>query len=131
MKDPLAIGTPLGESIEVRYMYLGCVVDIKERVLSVDLIELATFDFDVILKMDWLSKNRTSINCNNKYIRFKPREDIEFVFQGDKSEVPANLILALNARKLLKKECQGYLAYIMNKDVEPIDVQIIPMVREF
>ena len=79
MKDPLAIRTPLGESIEVRHIYLGCVIEIGERVLLVDLIELVVFDFDVILEMDWLSENYASIDCNNKCIRFRPREDIEFV----------------------------------------------------
>ena len=52
MKVSLAIGTPLGECIEVRYIYPGCVVEIKERVLLVDLIELVVFDFDVIIGMD-------------------------------------------------------------------------------
>ena len=57
MKVSLAIGTPLGECIEVRYVYPRCVIEIGERVLPVDLIELVVFDFDVILEMDWLSKN--------------------------------------------------------------------------
>ena len=52
MKVPLATGTPLGESIEVRFVYPKCVVEIGRRVLPVDLIELAVFDFDVILEMD-------------------------------------------------------------------------------
>ena len=52
MKVPLAIGTPLEESIEVRFLYPGCVVEIRKRALPVDLIELAVFDFDVILGMD-------------------------------------------------------------------------------
>ena len=61
-------------------MYPRCVVEIGKRVLLVDLIELAVFDFDVILRMDWLSKNYASIDCNNKYIWFRPREGTEFVF---------------------------------------------------
>ena len=80
MKVSLAIKTPLGECIEVRFMYPGYVVEIGERVLSVDLIELAVFDFDVILEMDWLSKNCASIDCNDKCVRFRSKEDTEFVF---------------------------------------------------
>ena len=37
----------------------------------------------------------------------------------------------MKAEKLLEKGCQGYLAYVMNSEAEPIDVQKIPMVREF
>ena len=112
-------------------MYPECMVDIRERVLPVDLIELAVFVFDVILRMDWLSKNCASIDCNDKYVRFRPREGTEFVFQGERSDIPANLILTLKATKLLEKGCQEYLMYIMNKDVEPIDVRMILVVGEF
>ena len=52
MKVSLAIRTPLGECIEVRYMYPRCVVEFGDLVLLVDLIELAVFDFDAILRMD-------------------------------------------------------------------------------
>ena len=80
MKVSLAIGTPLEESIEVRFVYPGYVVEIGERNLLVDLIELAVFDFDVILGMAWLSENYASIDCNDKCVRFRPREGIESVF---------------------------------------------------
>ena len=80
MKVHLAIETPLGKSIEVRFVYPRCVVEIRGRVLLVDLIELAVFDFDVILEMNKLSKNYASIDCNDKCIQFKPKEGIEFVF---------------------------------------------------
>ena len=130
MKVPLAIGTPLGECIEVRYVYLWCVVEIGERVLLVDLIELMVFDFDVILGMDWLFENYVLIDCNDKCVQFRLMESIEFVFQGDRSEVSPNLILALKASRLLEKGCWGYLAYVMNIDVKPIDIQMILIVRE-
>ena len=68
MKSPLTISTPVGEPVEVRYMYPACVVEIKERVLPADLIELAILDFDVILGMDWLAKNHATINCYEKCV---------------------------------------------------------------
>ena len=37
----------------------------------------------------------------------------------------------MKARKLLGKGCQGYLAYVMNREVEPLELQQIPVVREF
>ena len=65
------------------------------------------FDFNDNLGMDWLSKKCASIDCNDKCVRFRSREGTEFVFQGDRSEVPINLISALKASRLLKKGCQG------------------------
>ena len=80
LKDPLAIETPLGETIEVRYMYSVCVVEIRRKVFLANLIELTVLDFDVILEMDWLYENYASIDCYDKCIQFRPREGTEFVF---------------------------------------------------
>ena len=74
MKNPLVISSPLGESIEAKYMYPTCMVGIEERVLLADLIELVVLDFDVILGMDWLSKNHATIKYYGKCIMFKPEE---------------------------------------------------------
>ena len=122
MKSPLAIGTLLEESIEVKYIYPTCVVEIEGRVLLADLIELIVLDFDVILGIDWLSKNCATINCYKKCILFAMDEEREFTLQCDRSEVPANLVLMIKARKLLKKGCRGYLTYVMNKEVELVEL---------
>ena len=37
----------------------------------------------------------------------------------------------IKARKLLGKGCQGYLAYVINKEAEPAELQQIPVVRKF
>ena len=37
----------------------------------------------------------------------------------------------IKARKSLRKGCQGYLAYVINKEAEPDELQQIPVVREF
>ena len=80
MKDPLAIGIPVGRTIEVKYVFPACVVEIDSKVYLVDLIELDVLDFDVVLGMDWLSKNYASIDCCDQCVRFKLKESIEFVF---------------------------------------------------
>ena len=37
----------------------------------------------------------------------------------------------MRARKSLDKGCQRFLAYVINGEVEPIDVQSIPIAREY
>ena len=78
-----------------------------------------------------MSKNCASIDCNDKCVRFKLKEGIEFVFQGDRTEVSNNLISTLKASRLLEKWCQGYLAYVMNRDVKSVGIQMIPVIRKF
>ena len=122
MKNPLAIGIPAGRTVEVKYVFLACVIEIDSRVYPVDLIELDVLDFDVILGMDWLSENYASIDYRDKYIRFKMKESIDLVFQGERTEVLTRLISVIRARRCLDKGCQRFLAYVINDEVESIDV---------
>ena len=80
MKSPLAIGIPARKTIEVKYVFPACVIEIDSKVYPEYLIKLDVLDFDVILRMDWLSKNYTTIDCHDKCIRFKSKESIEFIF---------------------------------------------------
>ena len=61
-------------------MFSACVIEIDGKVYPADLIELDVLDFDVVLRMDWLSENYASINCRNKCVRFKTNESIDFIF---------------------------------------------------
>ena len=37
----------------------------------------------------------------------------------------------IRARRSLNKGCQGFLAYVINSEVEPIDAQSIPIARKY
>ena len=120
IKNPLAINTHLEEIIEVKYMYPACIVEVEGRVLSADLIELAVLDFDVILGIDWLFDNYAILNYREKYVQFLKEEGKKFTLQCHRSELPA--VSMIKAKKLLEKGCQVYLAYVINKEVEPVEL---------
>src|SRR5262249_25278908 len=105
---PLVISTPLGETVDVIFMYSVCVVKIEGREFQANLIELPILEFDVILGMDWLSAHQATMDCYRKTIMFKLMGEIEFIFYGDRSDSPGNLISAMVARRLFRKGCQGY-----------------------
>ena len=87
-------------------------VFIEGRCLSADLVVLDLTDFDVILGMDWLSTHGATLDCRDKVVRFRDQNGSEVVFRGDKRGTPRGLISALQARRLLRKGCQGYLAHV-------------------
>src|SRR5262249_17167390 len=131
MECPLVISTPLGETVDVIFMYSTCVVKIEGREFQVNLIELSILEFDVILGMDWLLANHATMDCYRKTIMFKLIGEIEFIFYGDRSDSPGNLISAMAARRLLRKGCQGYLAHVRDTSIEVSSLQEIPVVREY
>ncbi len=55
----------------------------------------------------------------------------EFSFDGDMNVAPYNLVSAISARKMLRNGCQGYLALVRDTSVEGINMENIPIVREF
>uniref|UniRef100_A0A2N9FDG8 RNA-directed DNA polymerase n=1 Tax=Fagus sylvatica TaxID=28930 RepID=A0A2N9FDG8_FAGSY len=83
---------------------------ITDRELVADLTLLEMKDFDVILGMDWLAANYASIDCRSKKVKFQILGEMEFSFVGSGASVTPCVISALQARRMLRKGCRGYLA---------------------
>ena len=99
--------------------------------LKTNLIPLEMYDFDIILGMDWLSTHQASMDCFTKMIIFrKPRlPKLEFV--GDRRILPTCVISALEAKRLLHKGCETYLAHMVDKSTPQMTLRSVPVVREF
>ena len=55
----------------------------------------------------------------------------EVVFRGDRGSTPRGLISALQARRLLRRGCQGFLAHVRELDSHVRESASVPVVREF
>ena len=104
---------------------------VEDAILYVDLLPLNFRHFDVILGMDWLTKYCATIDCVTKRVVFKPPEQKEIVFVGNGVVLPPYLISAMKACKLIRKGCQGYLCYVLSEQSENVELNNIPIVREF
>ncbi|KAJ8633073.1 hypothetical protein MRB53_026409 [Persea americana] len=89
------------------------------------------YDFDVILGMDWLAGYHATMDCFHKTLSFKLEETPAGVlFQGERRNPYPRFISALNADRLVRSGCEGYLAFIM-EDKRSQGVKEIPIVCEF
>ncbi|XP_056162595.1 uncharacterized protein LOC130136574 [Syzygium oleosum] len=109
----------------------GCKLSVGGREDSIDLIVLTMFDFDVIIAMDWLTKQRATVNCYRKTIQFEPVGSVGFEFVGNRGGPSIPLISSLEATQLLDEGCQGYLATVIDTLVEEPGMQDIAVVQEF
>jgi hypothetical protein len=83
------------------------------------------------LGMDWLSRHYAWVDYKQKTIHFcRPEEDV-LMFKGEKLEEENCLISRMKARKLLYKICTGFLAYLLIKPSEPVEIKEVPVVREY
>ena len=95
--------------------------------LHVDLILLKLHDFDIILGMDRLETHHALVDYFAKKVAFHIPGQPEFSFERSSGDTPIQLISVMKAQSLLKKGCEGYLAYIVrdDKDVKLEDILIV------
>ena len=104
---------------------------IQNKDFPAGLIVLGIHDFDIVLGMDWLSKHRSTLDFYKKEVRLVRPEEPGVIFRGIRREIASSLINAMAASKMLRKGCQGYLAFVVDRRQEGTRMEDIPIVKEF
>ena len=127
----MVVSVPNGDTMISERIVSGSRVVIENKDFSADLIVLGIHDFDIILGMDWLSKHRAILDCYKKEVRLVRPEEPGVIFRGIRREIAPSLINAMTASKMLRKGCQGYLAFVVDRRQEGTQLEDIPIVKEF
>ncbi|GJT38283.1 retrovirus-related pol polyprotein from transposon TNT 1-94 [Tanacetum coccineum] len=80
-----------GQLVEINEVIRGCKLEIEGHIFVIDLIPFGHKSFDVIVGMDWLSKNKDKIVCHEKEQRLKDIvvvRNFSEVFLDDLLELP-------------------------------------------
>ena len=112
-------------------VYINCPIVIQAREFLADLITIPFQEFDLIMGMDWLTKHRAIFDCGQKTVVLRCSDKSEVIIQGIKSSVMSNVISAMQARRFIRKGYEAFLALILNSKRGQVDVEKIPVVREF
>ena len=81
--------------------------------------------------MDWLSKHRAIVDCGQKTVVLRCSDKTEVIIQGIRSSAMSNVISSMQARIFLRKGCEKFLVVILDSKRGQVDVENIPVVREF
>ena len=81
--------------------------------------------------MDWLSKHKSILDCEKKKIVLRCSDRLEVIVQGIISSAMSNVISAVQARRFMRKGCETFFALILDSKRGQVDVEKIPVVREF
>jgi len=127
----VVIGTPLGETVLIEYVYKSYWVRIGDVEMRVDLLPLDLYDFEMILGMDWLVTYRAQIDCFTKMVTLQDKGGRRVEFRRERNVIPNSIILVVTARKLLRKGCIAYLAYVVDLEKKEIELDKIPVVKQF
>jgi hypothetical protein len=105
-------------------------MSINEQEILVELLPMQIGGFDLVLGMDWLSKNRAQINCDQKTLEIELPDGTKMEIKGDTPRRPINLISLLKAEKYLRQGCESYLLYLTT-EVEERKLEDVPVVAEY
>ena len=80
---------------------------------------------------DWLSRHKVILDCEKKTIVLTCSDQSEVIVQGIRSSAMSNVISTMQARRFMRKGCETFLALILDSKRGQVDVEKIPVVREF
>ncbi|GJQ91480.1 putative reverse transcriptase domain-containing protein [Tanacetum coccineum] len=127
-----------GRVIWVNTVLLGCTLNFLNHPFHVDLMPVEMGTYDVIIGMDWLTKNQAVIDCAKKIVRIPFGSEI-LIFHGDGSRnkrgTRLNIISCTKAQKYLLQGCHLFLAHITIKEAgdksKKKQLQDVPIVKNF
>ncbi|KAL8102858.1 hypothetical protein AgCh_027400 [Apium graveolens] len=117
------------EKVIASKVCLDCDVTIEGRHFFADLIPFKLGEFEVILRMDWLSNHEAQIECKSKKVKLRTKDGEEVIFKGKRQE--KKFLTAIEARRLIRQGCEVYLAHVMDVEKESVRIEDILIVRDF
>ncbi|XP_070013344.1 uncharacterized protein [Nicotiana sylvestris] len=131
LHEPFSVSTPVGESILAARVYRSCIVMVRGRDTTTDLVELGMVDFDVIIGMDWLYSCFAKLDCQTRTIRFEFPDEPVIEWKGDNVVPRGRFISYLKVAKMIKKGCIYHLVRVTDVDAEALSLDSVPVVNEF
>ncbi|GJR26404.1 putative reverse transcriptase domain-containing protein [Tanacetum coccineum] len=116
----------------------GCTLNLLNHPFNIDLMPVEHGSFDVIIKMDWLSKYHAMIVCDEKIVHIPFGNEI-LTIQGDRNDGESNsrlnIISYTKNQKYIHKGCHVFLAQIKEKKEEDKSekkpFKDVPIVQDF
>lgn len=94
-------------------MLLSKSIFLRCREIVVDFIVFDMPEFDIIMRMDFLSHYGMEIDCRKKKVWFYLDDKEEFTFGED--HMLSMMVNNIKTRKMLSEGCMRYLTHIVNK----------------
>ena len=97
----ISVSRPVGGVAIVNTVIRACPIVLPFVTMHADLIVINLREFDVILGMDWLSKNHAIVDCQTKEVVMEIEGQLKTVVVGERKMVPNCLISAVTAFHLI------------------------------
>nr|GFB62957.1 putative reverse transcriptase domain-containing protein [Tanacetum cinerariifolium] len=119
-----------GKIVSTNNVLKGCTLNLLNQSFPIDLMVIELGSFDVIIGMDWLSKNDATILCGKKKVRI-PLKNKALIFEGDRNQSRLKIISCIKARKYIENGCELFLAQVTGTLSKEKRVKDVPVIRNF
>ncbi|XP_074322929.1 uncharacterized protein LOC141659897 [Apium graveolens] len=127
--EPLSIILANQERVSVKDVCPRCKVEISGYSFPASLIPFQLGEFDIILEMDWLEEHGAQIDCKKKKVILNSPQGKRVEFKGQKQV--KTFLTMIQAKRLLRQGCEGYLAHVIDRSKETPNIGSIPIVSKF
>ncbi|GJV01351.1 putative reverse transcriptase domain-containing protein [Tanacetum coccineum] len=119
-----------GNLVSTNTVIKGCTLTLLNQPFEIDLMPIKLGSFDVVIGMDWLSKYRAKILCDEKVVHI-PIDGETLIIRGDRSKTRLNLISCIKTEKYISRGCQVFMIQVVEKKADEKRLEDIPVVKEF
>nr|GEV08795.1 putative reverse transcriptase domain-containing protein [Tanacetum cinerariifolium] len=119
-----------GNLVSTHTVIQGYTLTLLNQPFEIDLMPINLGSFDVVIGMDWLSKNHAKILCDEKVVHI-PINSETLIIQGDRSKTRLNLISYIKTERYISRGCQVFMIRVMEKKLDKKRLDDIHVVKEF
>lgn len=130
LANPYVVELENGRTICSDSILTNCELKLNDHIFRIDLLPVERGSFDVVIGMDWLSRQQAEVVCHNKTIRIPQPQGKPLIVRGERKGRKFGLTTCMKAQKCLEKRCDAFLAILTKKKTETIRLEDIPVIRD-
>jgi hypothetical protein len=119
-----------GKLVSTNIILWGCTLRLLDTPFVIDLMPIRLGSFDVVIGMDWLSKNSAKIICDEKVVHI-PLNYETLIVRGERSKTRLSIVSCVKVVKYIERGCQVFLAQVTEKKSEEKRLEDVLVVGNF
>lgn len=131
LDKPIEVDIADGKISMIREGFFDCSLEIEGHPFSIDLLTTTVASFDIVVGMDWMSKNDAVILCSKKIVRITTPGDGVVSVYGEKQKGKLKIIFLMKALKCIRQSKEHFMAYVIDSRKANRSVSDVEVVFEF
>ena len=82
LDTPYTIELVDGKPVEVTHTHCDCKLELDRQSFAINILPITLGSFDLVVGMDWLSKQHAEILCQEKIVHISPPKCRTFIYTG-------------------------------------------------